>query len=423
MALKFSEGIIGEPQLTVIYGVAGIGKSTLAALWPSPVFIDTEKGSRRLAVPRLTIENLKEFNEALDYVIGKDGKRFKTVVVDTVDWLEAKIREAVVKKYSEKDRSFDREGGFIANELMPILTKLSTLRENGKHVVLLAHSCMVTADLPDQKASFQRYELDMNKKHTAPLVKHWGDNLLFLRWKIQVRESDEVKNKGIGGTDRLLCTTQTAAYDAKNRYALKGEYPGGDLWTDAIKVIRDGFLSVGAEWEPGEVLDRPVTLALESQVAAEKEKATVPASAASVTQGEPVEPVVVSHESKPEPVETQGASKEVSASPSESAPVNDPIKAARAAIAGAAETAKSAKIVNTPPTKEEDTIPGLNPLDPVFVKLAEENEEIVNGLLIDRKEIKTGETWRNVNPDYVTRVLRNPAEFLAQCVKLAGGGK
>lgn len=430
MPITFTEGVIGEPQLTVIYGVAGIGKSTLAAQWPDPIFLDTEKGSRRLAVPRLTIESLKDFKEALAWVAGKDGKRFKTVVVDTVDWLEAKIREAVVSKYSEKDRAFDREGGFIANELMPILSSLSGLREKGKHVVLLAHSAMITVDLPDQKASFQRYELDMNKKHTAPLVKHWGDNLFFLRWKLSVRESDEVKNKGIGGTERLLCVTNTAAYDAKNRYGMAGEFPGGPNWADAVNVIRDGFLKVGAEWEP---INHTAT----EVVAQSPTPVTVPATAkANATQGEPAGGVVSPHETKPELTPERVG---IATTPA-SAPAPEMLNVQRVAAEAqglpvpppAKEVAKEPVDVTKDAQRaaalaplEGDEIPmGESSLNPAFVKIATDNEAAANAFLIDRKEIKEGHTWRDVSPAYVTRVLRNPAGWVQQANKFyAGGGK
>ena len=38
---------------TLIYGPEGIGKSTLAAMWPSPVYIDIEAGTKQLPVARL----------------------------------------------------------------------------------------------------------------------------------------------------------------------------------------------------------------------------------------------------------------------------------------------------------------------------------------------------------------------------------
>ena len=48
-----SSGVIHAPVKVVLYGPEGIGKSTFAAKFPSPVFIDTEGGTKKLNVNRL----------------------------------------------------------------------------------------------------------------------------------------------------------------------------------------------------------------------------------------------------------------------------------------------------------------------------------------------------------------------------------
>ena len=41
-----TSGTIAAPVKTVLYGPEGIGKSTFAAQFPAPVFIDTEGGTK-----------------------------------------------------------------------------------------------------------------------------------------------------------------------------------------------------------------------------------------------------------------------------------------------------------------------------------------------------------------------------------------
>ena len=51
--LNITSGRVARPQKLVIYGVEGIGKTSLAAQTPDPLFIDTEGGTAHLNVRRL----------------------------------------------------------------------------------------------------------------------------------------------------------------------------------------------------------------------------------------------------------------------------------------------------------------------------------------------------------------------------------
>lgn len=44
--LKITQGPVRRAQKVVLYGSEGIGKSTLAAQFPDPLFIDTEEAPR-----------------------------------------------------------------------------------------------------------------------------------------------------------------------------------------------------------------------------------------------------------------------------------------------------------------------------------------------------------------------------------------
>ena len=245
------KGIIPEPQKVVIYGPQGVGKSSLAALFPAPLFLDTERGSRRLPVDRIDIDSIDAFAAVVKAIpTGDEFRSYRTIVIDTLDWLEGQVKEIVVREYSVKDRAYNREGSFVGDKMLPILNSLTPVIDAGKNVVLLAHSTTVKVDLPDQPSAFDRYELDMDKKYVAPLVKHWADHLLFLKNKVAVREVDDGKNKGVGKGERILCTSTTAAYDAKIRVpgALGvGEYPVKTP-EEAIAIVKSIFESVGAPW-------------------------------------------------------------------------------------------------------------------------------------------------------------------------------
>ena len=51
-SIQINRGAIIHPQKVVLYGVEGVGKTTLAAQFPDPLFIDTEGGTEGYDVAR-----------------------------------------------------------------------------------------------------------------------------------------------------------------------------------------------------------------------------------------------------------------------------------------------------------------------------------------------------------------------------------
>lgn len=105
MSLDIQTGIQPRAQKVVIYGAEGIGKSTLAAKFPDPLFIDLEGGTSQLDVKRIAnIKTWAEIGEALTAII-KEKVELKTLVIDTADAAENLARAYFVeqngKEYEE----------------------------------------------------------------------------------------------------------------------------------------------------------------------------------------------------------------------------------------------------------------------------------------------------------------------------------
>ena len=100
--LAIRRGRIARPQKVVIYGPEGVGKSTLASQTPDPVFLDTEGGTHHLDVARLDAATTWEEITAAVAQLAKADHPFKTLVIDTADWLEKRLAEHLCRK-SNKD--------------------------------------------------------------------------------------------------------------------------------------------------------------------------------------------------------------------------------------------------------------------------------------------------------------------------------
>ena len=219
---------------TVIYGVEGIGKTTLASHWPDPVFIDVEGSTshfdniRRLQAPTCWAELQNQVRW-----LGEE-KPCKTVVIDTLDKAEAMEVEALLR--DEGWLSIETPGygkGYTASkekiqEFLDLLDK--HLISKGIHVVLTCHAKVRKFELPEERGAYDRYELKLGQKtgsQTAPLVKEWADMVLFCNYKTYVEIESagmgQTKGKAVGGADRMMYATHNSVWDAKNRFGLPDE--------------------------------------------------------------------------------------------------------------------------------------------------------------------------------------------------------
>ncbi|MBO0961973.1 ATP-binding protein [Neobacillus sp. MM2021_6] len=226
------DGKIEKAKKVVLYGPEGIGKSSLAAQFPDPIFIDTEGSTTELNVKRVKKPtSWTMLNQQVDWVKSKVGT-YKTLIIDTVDWAEMQCTEFVCSQHNKsgvEDFGYGNGYVYVKEELGRFLNKLSDVVEAGIHVVLTAHAQIVKFEQPDEMGSYDRYQLKLGKKtssQTAPLVKEWADMVLFINYKTySVAVDDKGKKHKAQGGVRTVHATHHPAWDAKNRHGLPDEFP------------------------------------------------------------------------------------------------------------------------------------------------------------------------------------------------------
>lgn len=247
--MNITSGIQPRAQRVVIYGVEGIGKTTLASMAPDPLYIDTEGGTAHLDVKRLPRpQDWKQLLELVREAAG-EPEAYGTLVVDTMDWAEQLLVEHVLKKYEKKgieDFGYGKGYVYLAEEFAQLLRALDRVIAAGRHVIVTAHAMMRKQELPDEAGAFDRYELKLSKK-IAPMVKEWSDALLFCNYKTMVVITDGKTGKGRAqGARRVIYTTHGACWDAKNRAGLADELP--------MEFGSIAALFAPAEADPGRVI-------------------------------------------------------------------------------------------------------------------------------------------------------------------------
>lgn len=225
--MNITKGKIKSALKVVVYGQEGVGKSTFASKFPNPVFIDTEGSTKQLDVARFDAPTSWEMlMQQVDY-IKKNNTGFQTLVIDTADWAEKLCIKKVCSK-AQKDGIEDFGWGkgyvYVQEEFGKLLNSLEEVVQRGINVVITAHAKMNKVEQPDEMGAYDRWELKLTKG-CSPMLKEWADMLLFANYKTLVVKTDDKKYKGQGGQQRIVYTTHTAAWDAKNRFDLPDVIP------------------------------------------------------------------------------------------------------------------------------------------------------------------------------------------------------
>ncbi|WP_459997774.1 ATP-binding protein, partial [Paradesulfitobacterium aromaticivorans] len=199
--MEITRGKIASAQKCVIFGPEGIGKSTFAAQFPNPVFIDTEGSTKHMDVARtprpsswaMLLEQVKYFKA--------HPQKCDSLIIDTADWAEQLCIIEICAKANKggiEDFGYGKGYVYLAEEFGKLLNYLEELIELGINVVLTAHAQMRKFEQPDEMGAYDRWEMKLQKK-TAPLVKEWADMVLFANYETYVVKTDDKKNKAQGG--------------------------------------------------------------------------------------------------------------------------------------------------------------------------------------------------------------------------------
>ena len=221
--MQIETGIQNKPLSLLLYGVEGIGKSTLISNAPNVLFLDTENGTIRINTRRIRIVTWEDLLAAVKYV-NDNPTICKTLAIDTADWAEIKAIQYVCQKNrvaSIENIPFGKGYSYVADEFSNLLKQLNALKEKGINIVFIAHAKPRKFELPEEMGSYDRYEMKLSKQ-VAPLLKEWSDALLFCNYKIFVVTTESNSKKAQGGK-RVIYTTHSPTYDAKNRFGLKDE--------------------------------------------------------------------------------------------------------------------------------------------------------------------------------------------------------
>lgn len=220
-----------NPPNVVLYGVDGVGKTSLAAEFPDPIYLHTD-GERAPDGVELQTPGVIDSFDSLGNIFGEllsTNHGFKTVIIDSLDGLEpliwagtcARIGAASIDDNSkESPASYGRGFREADVEWNKYLQAVSDLTKRGIAVVQLAHPGIVAFNSPITDP-YSRYEIKLNKR-AAALVREKADFVGFINYRINLKTADAGFKKvthAEGGAERQIHTEERAGFVAKNRFA------------------------------------------------------------------------------------------------------------------------------------------------------------------------------------------------------------
>ncbi len=227
MPLTLTTGVSDSSSRSVVFGTGGIGKSTLGAYLPAPLFIDVEGGTRSLNILRDgTVRTWRDLRGKLATIERTPPEGVRSIVIDSATVCEELAKEFVVQtRTTEKGKAVDSIEGFgwgkgwqfVYDEFNGLLADLDRLVAKGLHVCLIAHD--VASPVPNPGGEdFIRWEpllYSGDKKGRGSIrerVKNWADHVLFIGYDVFVEDG-----KGRGSGSRTTFTQELPTHLAKSR--------------------------------------------------------------------------------------------------------------------------------------------------------------------------------------------------------------
>ncbi len=252
MSIEIRSTLRDVPIRALIYGADGVGKSTMCAGAPRPVFIATEDGLGNIDAQAIDPpESWGNIIEAVDSLASDD--RVGTIVIDSLDWAEQMLWAHIVATHTdEKGRKVrDIEGfgygkGYVAaaSEWRVLIAALQRAGKAGKHVLLTAHAHRKTVKNPTGE-DFEQMQIKLQERASG-LFREWVHIVAFAELDIATvtDKDDGGRTKGVFTGQRVLRTQPGAGYQGKARLTLPAKIPlDWHAFEAAIKAGRP--LSVG----------------------------------------------------------------------------------------------------------------------------------------------------------------------------------
>lgn len=232
----------------LVYGKAGIGKTTLMSTAENPIILSCESGLLALAdidVPYIEIETINDAYEAYEYLTeDPQGMKFKTIALDSI----SEIAEVMLTKLKKESKDARQAYGELADEMASFIRAFRDLK--GRNVIFSAKQVRIT----DDDTGITSYFAAMPGKNLLNSLPFFFDEVFYMT----------LANDADGEPQRVIKTSSEFGHDAKDR--------SGKL--NAIERPDLGYIFSKIRGEVKEPTEEETTQTLEEQEVEDRNETT-----------------------------------------------------------------------------------------------------------------------------------------------------
>ena len=228
-----------KPPRIIIHGDPGIGKTTFSVCAPAPVVIQTEDGLGNLDATAFPLAN--SFSDVMGALqsLYTEPHEFKTLVIDSLDWLEPLIWKHVCDMWTDKkgnpqrlasieDAGYGRGYVEALGYWRQFFEGITALRDaRSMAIVMIAHSQIIKVEDPTM-AAYDSHDLKLHKR-AAALAEEFADVILYAAMQTSTVTEDKGFNaKRMRATttgERIMHTVGQPAFLAKSRFPMPSPLP------------------------------------------------------------------------------------------------------------------------------------------------------------------------------------------------------
>lgn len=206
----------------LLYGGAGIGKTSFAAKCDQALIANLENGLKGIELKKYGtfatshIGSWQEVQELMQKMAGSE--KFKTLVIDSITKMQDLITSAICEESRKKSLAdFAYGAGFqrFAAEAQVFCELMDMVKAQGKNVICIAHEQVETFADPEDDA-FDRFNVSLDKR-IAEKIKASVDHVWYMHYEKTIKEASSGRSQAKHRGRILVQTRATGGVVAKTR--------------------------------------------------------------------------------------------------------------------------------------------------------------------------------------------------------------